>query len=95
MKKQQEDSCLSWSFRAQTDGQRHAGRYGKRKSCSYRIKAAGGAESNMSPCLSVIYRINPSFFTSGEMRRIFSEINVSTGGQHQAEGGVEMQHEVN
>lgn len=49
----------------------------------------------MSPSSSVIYLMNPSFFTSGEMRRIFSEINVSTGGQHQAEGGVEMQHEVN
>lgn len=59
------------------------------------LKLQGEAESNMSPSSSVIYLINPSFFTSGEMRRIFSEINVSTGGQHQAEGGVEMQHEVN
>lgn len=60
------------------------------------LKLQGEAESNISPSPSVIYFINPnSFLTSGETRRIFSEINVSTGGQHQAEGAAEMQREVN
>lgn len=40
----------------------------------------------MSPSSSVIYLINPSFFTAGEMRRIFSEINVSMGGSTRLRG---------